>query len=344
MSRYSRQMLLPEMTQAHQDHLKNTKLLMVGAGGLGAPSLPYLAGAGIGTIAIIDHDVVDVTNLHRQTIFKDNDAGKNKADCAAEYLRALNPDITVISIAEKITPENAEEICNGFDILLDGSDNFETKSLLNDMSIKLKMALISASVEQFSGTVAVFAGSNKNSPCYHCLFPELPADCKTCEEAGILGTVAGLAGMMQAHLTLCFLLGIADIGPGSVVSMNFRTMRTQTLTLQKNPDCEVCKGHSYGAKKPVIAAQEAPIIPLLHPNDLGDHLIVDVRTEAEVFHDPIEGALHMRLDTIPERYAELPKDKPLAFVCTANVRSRRAAEYMYALGYTNVCVLDRLAA
>lgn len=341
--RYSRQMLIPEMTQAHQDHLKNTKLLMVGAGGLGAPALPYLAGAGIGTIAIVDHDVVDITNLHRQTIFKESDAGKNKAECAAAYLRALNPDITVISIAEKITPDNAGEICNGFDILLDGCDNFETKSLLNEMSIKLKMALISASVEQFNGTASIFAGSNKNSPCYHCLFPELPLDCKSCSEAGILGTVAGLSGMMQAHLTLCFLLGLGQIAPGSVVSMDFKTMRTQALTLPKNPDCQICQNHSYGAKKTPMT-NNALNIPLLHPDNITDHLIIDVRTEEEVSADPIEGALHMRLDTIPARYAELPQDKPLAFACASNIRSRRAAEYLYALGYTNVCVLDRLAA
>jgi len=338
MDRYEKQIALPGITPAHQEFLKGTKLLMVGAGGLGAAALPYLAGAGIGHITIADADNVDISNLHRQTIFKEADAGKNKAELAAVYIRDLNPDIKVTAITQKIT---SAKQCEGFDIILDGSDNFETKTLLNEISIKLKTPLVSTSVEQFSGNAAIFAGFDKNAPCYHCLFPELPIDCVNCNDAGILGTVAGLAGLYQAHLTLCFLLGIGDVGPGSVISMDFKSMRTQQLTLQKNPECVICKKATYGAQR---AAMTAPNIPLVHPDDLNDHIIVDVRTNDEVAMDPIAGALHIQLDTIPARYTELPKDKLLAFACASNIRSRRAAEYLYSLGYTNVCVLDRLAA
>jgi adenylyltransferase/sulfurtransferase len=336
MDRYTKQIALPEITLAHQEFLKGTKLLMVGAGGLGAAALPWLAGAGIGHITIADGDNIDITNLHRQTIFKDADAGKNKAELAATYIRELNPEIDVKTIMKKIV---SAEQCTGFDIILDGTDNFESKTLLNEISIQTKTPLVSASVEQFQGSVAIFAGFAADAPCYHCLFPELPINCVNCNEAGILGTVAGLAGLYQAHLTLCFLLGIGDVGPGTVMSMDFKSMRTQQLHLDKNPECTICKKSSYGAKRTPITP---PQIPLVHPDDLKNHLIVDVRTEEEVAYDPIAGAIHIRLDLIPERYAELPKDKLLAFACAHNVRSRRAAEYLYSLGYTNVCVLDRL--
>lgn len=337
--RYSKQLLLPGITQAHQDFLKGTKLLMVGAGGLGATSLPYLAGAGIGHITIADNDAVDVSNLHRQTIFKDKDAGKNKAELAAAYVKELNPDITVKAITQRITGETAH-LCDGYDIILDGSDNFETKKLLNEISIYTRTPLIAASVEQFNGSVTVFAGF-ANAPCYNCLFPELPLDCKTCVEGGILGTVAGLTGLYQAHITLSFLLGFNDVRAGTVLSLDFKTMRTQSLNLEKNPDCALCGKAQYGAGR---SAPEAIIIPLLHPNEIKDHVIVDVRSDLEASMDPIEGAVHIRLDTIPERYEELPKDKMLAFVCSANIRSRKAAEYVHARGYKNVCVLDALAA
>ena len=342
MNRYEKQLLLPEFTQGHQDLLKNTKLLMVGAGGLGAAALPWLAGAGIGHITIADADNVDITNLHRQTIFKTSDAGKNKAELAARYIKDLNPKINVTAIPKRIT--DASEAQN-FDIILDGTDNFESKSLLNQISIQTKTPLIAASVEQFSGTAAIFAGFDRQAACYHCLFPELPTDCKSCVEAGILGTVAGLAGLWQAHLTLCFLLGIGDVGPGTILSFDFKTMRTQNLTLHKNAECTVCGKMNYGARREKIHEKiAAPVIPLLHPAELKDHVVIDVRTFEETFSDPIDNALHIPLNAIPERFNELPADKPLAFICTSNIRSRRAAEYLYARGYTDVCVLDALAA
>lgn len=338
MSRYEKQLLLPELTQGHQDLLKNTKLLMVGAGGLGAPALPYLAGAGIGHITIVDDDIVDVSNLHRQTIFKTSDAGKNKAELTATYLRELNPEIKVTAVPQRLNP--GDDI-DGFDIILDGTDNFESKQLLNEISIRSKTPLVAASVEGFNGTIAIFAGFDKNSPCYHCLFPELPLDCKSCIEGGILGTVAGLAGLYQAHVTLSFLLGLNDIGPGTVLSLDFKTLRTQALHLEKNPECPACGKAGYGAQREKI---EAPVIPLLHPDELKDHVVVDVRTFEETFEKPIENALHIPLQDIPERMNELPTDRPIAFICRSNRRSHIAAEYLYARGYTNVCVLDALAA
>lgn len=336
--RYATQLALSELTPEHQTYLKSMKVLMVGAGGLGAPALPYLAGAGIGHIAIADHDTVEIKNLHRQTIYKETDAGKNKAETTAAYLRGLNSDINIYAAPEKITAENAATLCNGFDVILDGSDNFETKSLLNAVSIQLKIPLISASVEDFNGMAGIFAGFT-GAPCYHCLYPELPIDACNCNDDGILGTSAGLAGMYQAHLTLCFLLGINDIGPGTVLSFDFKNMRVQNLKLPKNKDCKHCANAARQIKKPPVKKQ----IALVHPDDLENHIIVDVRTHEEVEMQPIEGALHIPLDVFTSRYEELPKDKLLAFACASNIRSRRAAEFMAAMGYENVCVMDVLA-
>lgn len=348
MNRYARQLALPDFTDEQQKKLKRTCVAMVGAGGLGAAALPYLAGAGIGNITIYDHDTVDITNLHRQPIFTTAQAGQYKADLARDYLKNLNPEIDVFSCAQKITPENAwEEFTEGtpslttrnFDLILDGSDNFETKTLLNFISIKTKTPLISASVDGYNGMAGIFAGY-EDAPCYRCLHPEIPLDCGNCAENGILGTVAGLGGLYQAHLALCYLLGNHGIDPGTVLALDFRYMRMQYLRLKKNPDCDYCNDRADKRATPHMTS--ARPIPLLHPDALENHLIIDVRTHEEVDIDPIPGALHIPLNDIPARYRELPKDRPLAFACASNVRSRRAANFMATMGYKNLFIMNRL--
>lgn len=331
MNRYAKQLALPELTDAHQQFLKNTKILMVGAGGLGAAALPYLAGTGIGHITIVDRDVVDITNLHRQTIYKTSDAGKHKATIAADYLKDLNPEITVHAITEKFKPEYAQN----FDLLLDGSDNFDTKFLLNETSIKTKTPLITAAVEGFGGIAGIFAGF-ADAPCYGCLHPEIPLDACNCNDAGILGTSAGLAGMYQAHLTLCFLLGLGDVGPGTLLSFDFKNMRVQNLRLPKNPECEIC-AHQTGTLRTT-----PPALKIIPRSELGECVIVDVRTDEEVAADPIPGAVHIPMHTIPSRHTELPRNKKLALVCAHNVRSAHVARYLQDLGYEDVCVMDKL--
>ena len=339
MNRYAKQLNLPEITPACQEKLARTKLLMIGEGGLGAAALPYLAGAGIGSITIVDHDAVDISNLHRQTIYREQDAGQNKARLAAAYIKNLNATINIHAIAEKLERHNAATICQGYDIILDGSDNFETKSLLNDISIQTKTPLISASVEGFTGMVGIFAGFAGDTPCYHCLYPELPLDACDCNDAGILGSVAGLAGLYQAHITLCFLLGIGDAVPGQILSIDFKNFRMNNLKLRKNPQCAIC-----AEGKTIMNTPTPPRIAIIPPNELKAEncLIIDVRTYEEVAIDPIPGAIHMPLDTFAMRYAELPKDTLLAFACASNIRSAKAANFMAAQGYENLCVMDRL--
>jgi len=315
---------------------------MVGAGGLGAAALPYLAGAGIGHITIYDEDSVDLTNLHRQTIFKTDDKGRSKAKIAGEYASALNPHIIVSAVPERL---NASTVLpQKYDLIFDGSDNFETKSFLNNLSVKTKTPLIGASVNQYAGQCGIFAGFAADKPCYHCLFPTLPDDARNCNEAGVLGTAAGLTGLYEGHMAILFLAGLDGAAPGDFLSFDFKTHRLQSILASKDPACAHCTtaGENWTHPK---EKEDKKMIEILSMEALKpkDHIIVDVRTRGEIEADPIHGALHIEVSEIPARHEELPKDKLLAFVCAGNVRSMQAAEYLSALGYDNVVVLDKFS-
>lgn len=322
---------------ARQEHLAGLRILAVGAGGLGSAALPYLASAGVGHITIMDDDVVNISNLHRQTIYQDAQAGQSKVELAAAYARGLNPDIDVRAVEQRF-----ESLDGQYDLLLDGADNFETKTALNAASIAQGVPLISASVNQWAGQVGVFAGFAKDRPCYHCLFPELPPDARNCNEAGILGTSAGLTGMWQAHLALCFLLGLENVRAGDILSFDFKDFRMQSLRVEKDENCEHCADAQADWEEYKGDSEMAKILSMEELKQC-EHLIVDVRTAEEIAADPIEGALHMELSSVPSRYKELPEDTLLAFVCAGNVRSAQAADYIQGLGYGRVCVLDKFS-
>lgn len=231
-----------------------------------------------------------------------------------------------------------------YDLIFDGSDNFETKSLLNDLSITTKTPLISASVNQYAGQCGIFAGHAADKPCYHCLFPALPSDARNCNEAGVLGTAAGLTGLYEAHMAILFLAGLDGAAPGDFLSFDFKTHRLQRITATKDSACAHCaktgKNWTHPKEKEFTRMIEMLSMEALKPKD---HVIIDVRTSGEIETDPIEGALHIEVSEIPARHEELPKDKLLAFVCAGNVRSVQAAEYLSALGYDNVVVLDKFS-
>jgi molybdopterin/thiamine biosynthesis adenylyltransferase/rhodanese-related sulfurtransferase len=341
--RYMRQLALPDITLADQQRLGETHIAIIGAGGLGCAALPYLAAAGVGHISIYDHDDVSRSNLHRQTLYKDDQIGQNKAGLAAQYASDLNPEIQIDAYPKRFSDEDLNRV--RFDILFDGSDNFKTKTLLNTLSIKHEIPLISASVNQWHGQIGYFAGFAKDYPCYHCLFPELPDDARNCNEAGILGTSAGLTGMYQAHLVLLALLGKPNAQPSTVLTFDFANLRMQTLHLKKDKTCPHCKD----ANTQWAPEKEQHMVEMISMAELAkkDHIIVDVRRDEELEADPINGPtgpiLHMEVSTIPQRCTELPKDKLLAFVCAGNVRSFQAAEYLQAIGYDNVIVLDKFS-
>lgn len=341
--RYQRQLALPDVSIADQKRLAETHIAIIGAGGLGCAALPYLAAAGIGHISIYDDDKVSRSNLHRQTLFKDAQTGQNKAELAATYARDLNPEIQVDAYPKRFGEEDLNRV--RFDILFDGSDNFETKTLLNTLSIKHEIPLLSASVNQWQGQIGYFAGFAEDYPCYHCLFPELPGDARNCNEAGILGTSAGLTGMYEAHLLLLALLGKPAAQPGTILTFDFATMRMQTLHLKKDQSCPHCQdAHTHW--NPQTNENKMPELISMAELAKQKHIIVDVRRDDEIANDPLpasEQVINMEVTTIPQRYTELPKDTLLAFVCAGNVRSVQAAEYLKGLGYDNVCVLDKFS-
>ena len=342
MQRYQRHLSLPDFDITAQMRLKNAHILMVGAGGLGAAALPYLAGAGAAHITIYDDDAVSLSNLHRQTIFKNTDQHQNKAQLAANYARAINPDITVTAVTTRIGADSVPKA--RFDLIFDGSDNFKTKTWLNELSIQTETPLLSASVNQYAGQCGIFAGYSADRPCYHCLFPALPADARNCNEAGVLGTAAGITGLYQAHLALMYLAGFNEAEPGQFINFDFKTHRMQNLYVTKNKDCAVCT-HAGKNWIDYKTKDDTAMITIISMQELQpqNHQIVDVRTGEEIKQDPIAGALHIEVSEIPARHGELPRDKVLAFVCAGNVRSVQAAEYLQAMGYDNIVVLDKFS-
>ncbi|MFP4313663.1 MAG: ThiF family adenylyltransferase [Alphaproteobacteria bacterium] len=343
LERYRRHLALPEFGVAEQSLFKKAKVLIVGAGGLGSVALPFLAGAGIGHITIYDDDKVDTSNLHRQTIYKNSENGLSKAELAAQYAQNLNPDIQVTAIQKRFIDMSESENC---DLIFDGSDNFATKTRLNQISIERHIPLIGASVNRTEGQCGIFAGYAGDRPCYHCLFPELPQEARNCNEAGVLGTAAGLTGLYQAHLALLYLAGLYNTQPGLFLSFDFQTHRLEKLTVSKNDNCRICSSHGQKWQPVKNKKGHHKMAQLISYENLKNenYVIVDVRTDEEIANDPMpEDIIHIEVSQIPARYEELPKDKLLAFVCAGNVRSVQAAEYLEALGYENVTVLDKFS-
>jgi molybdopterin/thiamine biosynthesis adenylyltransferase len=246
MQRYARQIILPEIGQEGQERLRQASVLCIGAGGLGAPVLLYLAAAGIGRIGIVDDDVVDITNLQRQVLFREQDKGELKTQAAKHALMALNSDISIVDFTERFCAANAENLFDSFDIVIDGTDNFASKFLINDACVKFSKPLIYASILGFEAQVSVF--SALHGPCYRCLYPAPPSDhIPNCAEAGVMGALAGIAGSVQALEAIKILLGYdwcvakgLQSLLGRLWMLDARTMESRVLALSKNPSCPVC--------------------------------------------------------------------------------------------------------
>lgn len=338
-ARYARQTRLPGFGPAQQEKLASARILAVGAGGLGAVLLPVLAGAGVGHITIVDSDTIDISNLHRQTIYTTDQVGQPKAECTAAYLKALNPDVNITFFIQKIEEFEGD---GPYDLILDGTDNFAAKTFINDWALQNGVPLIAASVNQFEGQCGVFAGHLAGAPCYRCLFPDLPDEAPNCATAGVLGSVPGIAGLYQAHLALLFLTGLGDARPGTFLQFDFMGLRSTRISVPKNQNCPSCT-HGATQSSESKAMPSAP--PLVSYADLPPGFtIVDVREAEELELDPIpHPSIHIPLMQIPERLDELPQHKPLAFVCAGNIRSRHAAEYLAGLGYERVMILDKFS-
>jgi adenylyltransferase/sulfurtransferase len=247
--RYARHIILPEVGGKGQEKLLNSKVLVIGAGGLGSPAILYLAAAGVGTIGIVDFDVVDFSNLQRQVIHNTERVGTPKVESARKTVEMLNPDVKVITYNTRISKENIMDIIKDYDVVLDGTDNFPTRFLINDACYFAGKPLVSAAMLRFEGQVSVFDYRNKEkSPCYRCLFPEPPPPglVPSCQEAGILGSIGGIMGCIQATEAIKLILGIGEPLVGKLLIMDALSMDFRKVKLRKDPNCPLC------GEKPVI--------------------------------------------------------------------------------------------
>ncbi len=242
--RYSRHILLPEVGGRGQEKLLNARVLVIGTGGLGSPASMYLAAAGVGTIGIVDYDVVDLSNLQRQILHFTKDVGRPKTESARETLEALNPDVKVIPYQTRLTKENIREILRPYDIVLDGTDNFATRYLINDACFFEKKILISASMFRYEGQLTTFA-QTPESPCYRCIYPEPPPPgaVPSCQEAGIIGVLAGTMGTLQATEAIKIILGIGEPLVGRLLLYNAQRLSLEEVKVKKFPECPLCGKH-----------------------------------------------------------------------------------------------------
>ena len=354
LSRYSRHLILPEVGMEGQQKLKAARVLCVGTGGLGSPLAFYLAAAGIGTLGLVDFDVVDVSNLQRQIIHSTQDIGRKKLDSAAEKLIALNPALNVIKHETMLTSANALEIIAGYDIVADGTDNFPTRYLVNDACVLTGKPNVYGSIFRFEGQASVFA--TKDGPCYRCLYPEPPPPglVPSCAEGGVLGILPGLVGVIQATETIKLVLGNGEPLIGRLLLVDALAMRFRELKLRKNPECPVCGAHPTvtrlidydqfcGITPP--AQQEKALkngIPQISVQELKqrreageDVFVLDVREPWEYQIANIGGKLIPQND-VPLKLNELDRDREIVVQCKSGGRSQRIAEFLAQNGYKDV--------
>jgi molybdopterin/thiamine biosynthesis adenylyltransferase/molybdopterin synthase catalytic subunit/rhodanese-related sulfurtransferase len=346
---YSRQTLLPEVGSGGQKKLKNSKVLIVGAGGLGCPALQYLGAAGIGAIGICDFDKLDISNIHRQTFYQIKDIGKPKVELAAKFISNINPFIKVNQHNEILSQNNIGLIFNEYDLILDCTDNFETKFLISDTAVKLKKPVIFASIYQFEGQIWSYL-PEQNSPCIRCIWEDIPQPgcIGSCAEVGVLGAIPGILGTMQATIALKFLLGIStELSESSLTLVDLNNLTTRKIKCIRNPQCLVCRNLSSKTKsleQPIETDNRNLEIDIeklinLSPDEFE---MIDVRTKLErerqdtlpyfSHHIPITTDYNILLE-------KLSTDKTYVIVCQHGIRSRYAANLLNEHGYENVYTL-----
>ena len=242
LERYARQIILPELGGVGQKRLKQAKVVVIGAGGVGSAVIPALAGAGVGRLRIIDDDVVERSNLHRQPIFRDDQTGQPKAQLGAAFARHLNPDVETEAVQARVSSENAEELVGGFDLVIDGSDNFATRLAVNEAATRLRIPLVSGAAVQFQAQVGLFRGWEPDRPCYRCFVGDAfdSDDCDTCAERGVLGPLPALAGSLAAIMAINWIARIGEDPAGKLHLFDAKALQWRTIRLPKDPGCRTC--------------------------------------------------------------------------------------------------------
>ncbi len=337
--RYSRHLIMPEVGMEGQQKLKAACVLCIGAGGLGSPLALYLAAAGVGTLGIVDFDVVDFTNLQRQIIHSTADVGRKKLDSAAEKLKAINPFVNVRKFETRLSSENALDLFREFDIVADGTDNFPTRYLVNDACVLTGKPNVYGSIFRFEGQASVFA--TEEGPCYRCLYPEPPPPglVPSCAEGGVLGILPGLVGVMQATEVIKLILGQGESLIGRLLLIDALGMKFRELKLRKNPDCPACGKHPTITKLidyNETGVPEIQVEELKRRLDAGENLFVlDVREPHEYQICNIGGHL-IPLGDLPKRVSELDSSREIVAHCRSGVRSAKAVGFLQQAGFKKV--------
>ena len=349
--RYSRHLIMPEVGMEGQLKLKAAKVLCIGAGGLGSPLALYLAAAGVGTLGIVDFDIVDFTNLQRQIIHSTDDVGRKKLDSAEESIKGINPFVEVRKFDTRLSSENALDIFRDFDIVVDGTDNFPTRYLVNDACVLTGKPNVYGSIFRFEGQASVLA--TKEGPCYRCWYPEPPPPglVPSCAEGGVLGILPGLVGVIQATEAVKLILGKGEPLIGRVLLVDALGMKFRQVKLRKNPECPVCGAHPTITKLIDyqefcgIRGEEAPVttnVPEIQPEELKQRLdagedifILDVREPHEYQICNLNGYL-IPLGDLPQRVHELDSSREIVAHCRSGVRSGKAVEFLRQAGFRKV--------
>ena len=349
--RYSRHLILPEVALEGQQRLKASRVLLIGAGGLGSPLALYLAAAGVGTIGLVDFDVVDVTNLQRQIVHGTKDVGRPKLESARDRLKDMNPHVHVEGYETRLTSENALEIVRDYDIVIDGTDNFATRYLTNDACVILGKPNVYGSIYRFEGQSSVFA--TEDGPCYRCLYPEPPPPglVPSCAEGGVLGVLPGLVGTIQATEGIKLLLGIGEPLIGRLLLIDALSMQFRTMKLRKNPNCPACGTHEI--RELIDYDQFCGIggdplenpdgVPEVTPAELAakqqradDFDLIDVREPHEWAIARIPGARLVPMSAFTEKLSTFDSARDIVVHCKVGGRSAKAVRQLQAAGFKRV--------
>lgn len=347
-TRYARHITLPEVGREGQQRLKAARVLCIGAGGLGSPVALYLAAAGIGRIGIVDFDRVDLSNLQRQILHGTEDVGRAKVDSARERLAEINPEVEVVTHAVRFSAANARELAADYDLIIDGTDNFTTRYLSNDLAVLTGKPNVYGSIYRFEGQVSVFA-PQRGGPCYRCLFPDPPepGQVPSCAEGGVLGILPGIVGAMQANEAVKLILGIGDPLIGRLVHFDALSFRFREIKLRRDPQCAVC-----GESPTLTELQEndfscdmnPPSLPeidvhqlLTRMRDAKPFVLLDVREPPEYEIAKLPGATLIPLGELPGRLNELDPAAETIIHCKSGGRSAKALRLLLDAGFENAC-------
>jgi adenylyltransferase/sulfurtransferase len=354
-ARYSRHIIMPEVGLDGQKKLKAAKVLIIGTGGLGSPLALYLGAAGVGTLGLVDFDTVDASNLQRQIIHGTKDVGRSKCQSAAEKLRDINPEVNVILHEDRFTSKNAVQIVEPYDIVIDGTDNFPTRYLTNDVCVLLNKPNVYGSIFRFDGQATVF--HPEKGPCYRCLYPEPPppGEVPSCAEGGVLGILPGVIGCIQATETIKLILGIGEPLIGRLLHYDALNMTFKTFKIRRDPKWAVGAPHPTikglidyeqfcgirGGTAPAPLGNEITAEQLKKRIDAGENVFVlDVRNPNEFQICRIPGTVLLPLPELPNRFAEVPKDREVVVHCKSGMRSAKAIEFLKSQGYSKLSNLS----